>query len=51
LARSYQLLTRSTNHFVATVLNGLRPDEEGYPGYFGYRKASQKTVEILKAKE
>jgi succinoglycan biosynthesis transport protein ExoP len=42
LGRSYQLLTRSSKHIVATVLNGLQPQEEGYSSYFGYRKPEHK---------
>jgi polysaccharide biosynthesis transport protein len=38
LSRSYQLLTRNSTQSVAVVLNGLRPEEEGYSSYFGYHK-------------
>jgi polysaccharide biosynthesis transport protein len=50
LARSYQLLTRSGNRFVATVLNGLRPEEAGYSSYFGYNKPMQTYAEMVKSK-
>jgi succinoglycan biosynthesis transport protein ExoP len=50
LARSYQLLTRNGNRFVATVLNGLRPEEVGYSSYFGYGKGGLKYSELVKSK-
>lgn len=40
LKRSYRLLTDSSKHFVGVVLNGLRPQDESYYGYYGYRKYS-----------
>ena len=38
LTRSYQLLTQNSSHFVGTILNGLRPGEDGYSSYFGSGK-------------
>jgi len=38
LERSYALLSHSPNNFVGVVLNGLRPQDESYYGYYGYRK-------------
>jgi len=49
-ARSYQLLTRNGNQFVATVLNGLRPEEAGYASYFGYSKGASKYGELVVTK-
>jgi polysaccharide biosynthesis transport protein len=49
-ARSYQLLTRNGNQFVATVLNGLRPEEVGYSSYFGYGKGSLKYTKLARSK-
>ncbi len=51
LERSYQLLTRGSKQFVAAVLNGLQPQEEGYSSYFGYRKPETKYGEVLKARK
>lgn len=50
LVRSYQLLKRSSKHFVAAVLNGLQPEEEGYSSYFGYSKPEHKYGEMIKAR-
>lgn len=50
LARSYQLLARGGKHIVATVLNGLLPEEEGYSGYFGYHNTTDKYGQVVKAK-
>ena len=50
LARSYQLLARSSKHVIATVLNGLLPEEEGYSGYFGYHNTTDKYGQVVKAK-
>lgn len=51
LARSFKLLARSTNHFVATVLNGLRPEQDGYFSYFGYGKSEKNYGEMIKVKQ
>ena len=40
LKRSYRLLTDGGRHFVGVILNGLRPDDESYYGFYGYRKYS-----------
>ncbi len=48
LTRSYQLLTRSSKHFVATIVNGLQPEEEGYSSYCGYRKPEHHMVRWLR---
>ncbi len=48
LARSYQLLARSGKHFVAAVLNGLPPGEEGYSSYFGYSKPEMYSASLRK---
>jgi capsular exopolysaccharide synthesis family protein len=40
LKRSYRLLTEDSKHFVGVILNGLRPQDESYYGYYGYRKYS-----------
>jgi capsular exopolysaccharide synthesis family protein len=38
LQRSYRLLADASKHFVGVILNGLRPQDENYYGYYGYRK-------------
>jgi capsular exopolysaccharide synthesis family protein len=38
LQRSYQMLKQGSDHFVGVVLNGLRPEDDSYYGYYGYRK-------------
>lgn len=38
LQRSYRMLTQDNHHFVGVILNGLRPQDESYYGYYGYRK-------------
>jgi capsular exopolysaccharide synthesis family protein len=40
LQRSYKMLTQKSGHSVGVVLNGLRPSDENYYGYYGYRKYS-----------
>jgi capsular exopolysaccharide synthesis family protein len=40
LQRSYRLLTDASKHFVGVIMNGLRPQDENYYGYYGYRKYS-----------
>ncbi len=40
LSRSYRILKEGSNHFVGVILNGLRPADENYYGYYGYRKYS-----------
>jgi capsular exopolysaccharide synthesis family protein len=40
LQRSYRLLTETSKHFVGVIVNGLRPEDENYYGYYGYRKYS-----------
>lgn len=40
LQRSYRLMAQNTRHFVGVILNGLRPEDESYYGYYGYRKYS-----------
>jgi capsular exopolysaccharide synthesis family protein len=40
LKRSYRLLTDAGSHFVGVILNGLRPHDDSYYGYYGYRKYS-----------
>ncbi len=40
LQRSYRLVTEKSNHYVGVVLNALRPKDENYYGYYGYRKYS-----------
>ncbi len=40
LKRSYRLLTDNGKHFVGVILNGLRPEDKSYYGYYGYRKYS-----------
>jgi capsular exopolysaccharide synthesis family protein len=37
LERSYAQLSEQNGHFVGVVLNGLRPEDESYYGYYGYR--------------
>jgi capsular exopolysaccharide synthesis family protein len=38
LQRSFRALKSVSDHFVGTILNGLRPQDESYYGYYGYRK-------------
>jgi capsular exopolysaccharide synthesis family protein len=38
LLRSYRILTQPNKHFVGVIVNGLRPQDESYYGYYGYRK-------------
>jgi polysaccharide biosynthesis transport protein len=40
LQRSYRILTESSRHFVGVIVNGLRPEDQSYYGYYGYRKYS-----------
>jgi capsular exopolysaccharide synthesis family protein len=40
LKRSYRLLTDGSRHFVGVILNGLRPEDNSYYGFYGYRKYS-----------
>ncbi len=48
LSRSYQLVTRNSGQLVATVMNGLPPEAEGYASYFGYRSRSRKYEEAIR---
>lgn len=38
LQRSYRMLTEASKHFVGIILNGLRPRDDAYYGYYGYRQ-------------
>jgi len=38
LRQSYRTLTEGTKHYIGVVVNGLRPSDESYYGYYGYRK-------------
>ena len=38
LRQSYRTLTEGTKHYIGVVLNGLRPSDDSYYGYYGYRK-------------
>ena len=38
LLRSYRMLADGSKHFVGVILNGLRPQDDNYYGYYGYRK-------------
>jgi capsular exopolysaccharide synthesis family protein len=38
LRQSYRTLAEGTKHYIGVVLNGLRPRDESYYGYYGYRK-------------
>jgi Mrp family chromosome partitioning ATPase len=40
LQRSYRLLTDPSEHFVGVIVNGLRPQDDEYFSYYGYRKYS-----------
>ena len=40
LQRSYRLLTDTSKHFVGVIVNGLRPQDDNYYGYYGYRNYS-----------
>ena len=40
LQRSFRLLKSGSDHFVGVMVNGLRPQDENYYGYYGYRKYS-----------
>jgi capsular exopolysaccharide synthesis family protein len=40
IRQSYRTLTEGTRHYAGVVLNGLRPRDESYYGYYGYRKYS-----------
>jgi len=40
LQRSFRILANSSKHFVGVIMNGLRPQDENYYGYYGYRKYS-----------
>jgi polysaccharide biosynthesis transport protein len=40
LQRSHRMLTNTSNHYVGVILNGLRPQDESYYGYYGYRNYS-----------
>jgi succinoglycan biosynthesis transport protein ExoP len=42
LKRSYSLITQTGHHFCGIILNGLRPSDESYYGYYGYRKYAYK---------
>jgi len=42
LNRSYELLSGNGGPAVASVLNGLRPGEDGYSSYFGFRTREQR---------
>lgn len=50
LMRSFRLATQNSKHFVGMILNGLRPDDENYYGYYGYRKYSYNYSEDGNAK-
>ena len=41
LQRSYSLLKDTSNHFVGVILNCLRPQDDSYYGYYGYRRYSR----------
>lgn len=45
LLRSYRILTEPNKHFVGVIVNGLRPEDESYYGYYGYRQYSYKYSE------
>jgi capsular exopolysaccharide synthesis family protein len=38
LRQTYRTLTTAAKHYTGVVLNGLRPRDESYYGYYGYRK-------------
>lgn len=38
LQRSYRALVEPQRHFVGVIVNGLRPRDESYYGYYGYKK-------------
>ncbi len=38
LRRAHRILTADSKHYLGVVLNGLRPHDESYYGYYGYRK-------------
>ncbi len=38
LRQSYRTLAEGANHYTGVVFNGLRPRDESYYGYYGYRK-------------
>ncbi len=40
LQRSYRMLTKSNKNSVGVILNGLRPQDDSYYNYYGYRKYS-----------
>jgi polysaccharide biosynthesis transport protein len=50
LLRSYRILTEPNKHFVGVIVNGLRPEDESYYGYYGYRQYSYKYSEDPNAK-
>lgn len=47
LRRSFKMVTENSKQFVGVVLNGLRPNEESYYGYYGYRKYAYKYGEKI----
>jgi capsular exopolysaccharide synthesis family protein len=48
LLRGHQLLSRSRQRPVATVVNGLPPEAEGYSSYFGAPLSARDEVEALR---
>ena len=50
LRQSYRTLTEGTEHYTGVVLNGLRPRDESYYGYYGYRKYAYHYLEDNHAK-
>ncbi len=51
LLRSFRMVSQNSKHFVGMILNGLRPDDENYYGYYGYRKYSYNYGEDGNAKK
>lgn len=48
--RSYRLLTDASRHIVGVIVNGIRPQDDNYYGYYGYRKYSDQYGEDGNAK-
>lgn len=41
LQRSFRILADASKHYVGIIVNGLRPHDGNYYGYYGYREYSQ----------
>lgn len=47
--QSFRTLIEADDHYTGVVLNGLRPNDESYYGYYGYREEAYGYMEVASA--